>query len=187
MKTCTVSGCEKELCAKGLCDMHYRRLKKYNCIDKQKRQAVNRKIWLSDTEQEICKDYLSFKLSIDEIKNKYNTGVRQLYQILDKNNILRKGNRIPGKDGTITPEGYRKITRNGEYILEHRYVMQQKLGRKLFSTENVHHKNGVKDDNRLENLELWSTMQPTGKRIEDLIKYAKEILNLYGDKDGSME
>ncbi len=65
------------------------------------------------------------------------------------------------------------------HVLEHRWVMQEKLGRPLLKHENVHHINGVRTDNRLENLELWSTSQPSGQRVEDKIRWAREFLALY--------
>lgn len=87
----------------------------------------------------------------------------------------------------ITAGGYVRLyvgrdhpgaTKTG-HIFEHRKVMQEILGRPLVEDENVHHVNGVRDDNRPENLELWSSSQPKGQLVADKIRWAREFLSLY--------
>ena len=58
-------------------------------------------------------------------------------------------------------------------------VMEQELGRPLLPQETVHHRNGQKADNRLANLELWTSSHPPGQRVTDLVEWAVELLRLY--------
>lgn len=89
----------------------------------------------------------------------------------------------------INKDGYMYIRKNGHpnsqkngTIYEHVFVMSEYLGRPLYDHENVHHKNGIRNDNRIENLELWNKQQPYGQRVTDKIKFYKEFIEQYGGK-----
>jgi hypothetical protein len=86
---------------------------------------------------------------------------------VDNRGYIRRSRRLP--DG------------RQEKQAQHRYVMEGVLGRQLLPGENVHHINGVRTDNRPENLELWVTHQPNGQRPEDLVAWAREIMERYDD------
>lgn len=64
-------------------------------------------------------------------------------------------------------------------MLEHRLVMARALGRTLHPDETVHHRNGVRTDNRIENLELWPTAHPKGQHVDDKIAFAVMLLRRY--------
>lgn len=181
-KKCKVEGCTKETyIRKGLCAMHYYRFSRHGEVGpaSEYTKYVSDKCIL-----EGCKRIRKKKPN----KKGYDSKYCQLHA----DRIFRTGEPGPvdyvinrGK-GHINKGGYKvvfkpidKTSRKNGYILEHRYVMSQYLDRPLLPNENVHHKNGNTLDNRIENLELWVTVQPCGQRVEDVVKYAEEILKQY--------
>ena len=100
--------------------------------------------------------------------------------------------RKPGQPGSIryTKAGYIEVrfpehpnAHSGGYLFEHVFIMSQRLDRALYPDERVHHKNGIKDDNRDGNLELWTISHPAGSRAKDALTWAHEIIKRYGVED----
>lgn len=197
---CTVEGCERTMKARGFCVNHYQRwyvLQQPNCtIDGCERRARSRtwcelhyQRWLNHGDPLAMLPHggwnharqPTLQCTVPRCSRPHSCrGFCEKhyhrFQIHGDPNVMLIGER---GTGWVNANGYRSFMINGRRHVEHRYVMEQHLGRPLRRGENVHHLNGVKDDNRIENLELWSKTQPCGQRVPDKVAWAIELLELY--------
>lgn len=172
LRHCLVDGCPRRPVAKDLCGTHYRRVRKGQPIGDNFVRGSGFKRGVDTCTVEGC-EKLTFAAR---------TGYCSMHheRWVDKGDIgpaapLR---RPPGtwSDWRINNWGYvvRRQHGSGKWEMQHRTVMEESLGRVLTPRENVHHINGRRADNRLENLELWVKPQPGGQRVEDLVEWVVE-------------
>lgn len=179
--TCSIDGCERNVASRGWCHAHYQRWRRLGTV------AADRPL---RGEQAAC----TVRDCHRPVQARGLCGTH--YQRWRQHGDVQAEHNVGGVPRTAPPRTSRGWVSNGyryvpvgddeghlvdgaRYIAEHRLVMARLLGRPLEPHENVHHRNGHRSDNRPDNLELWTTLQPIGHRVSDRIEDAVRTLALY--------
>lgn len=190
-RTCSVDGCEGVYLAKGLCHLHYHRQR--NGTPPEGPAPRERSRCSVDSCDDFVQGLGMCKLHYQRHYRGHPIGGKEFvrkvcgvegcslrvhghglcsthYRQMKRGAPIGVGRAV----GHLNRDGYFMVTRGKRRDLEHRFVMEEMLGRPLMPFENVHHINGVRDDNRPENLELWAKPQPAGQRAIDLARWVAE-------------
>lgn len=169
---CAYPGCEEPYCAKGLCNTHYSaRTRNGDAIYPPRVELKKNQKCIVDG----CND---------RRKGKGFCGKHYQRNHIHGDPLICNRGEV-GK-GYINQQGYVVLRLHGHknsdingQIKEHRLVMSQILGRPIRDDETVHHRNGVKRDNRPENLEIWTGNHSNGARLQDVYQWAIDFIKTH--------
>ena len=188
--TCSVESCERALYCRGYCEMHYGRVRRLGHPGEAEARYIQNKgaVCSADGCTQAAKAAGLCQRHYDRLRRAPHLGFGPRRDPIGAASRNWKGGRQRHQGYVLLYVGpedplYEAANPNppapGRYMLEHRYVMARHLGRPLLNHEDVHHMNGQRDDNRIENLELWSRSHPRGQRVEDKLAWAREFIALY--------
>lgn len=174
-KECNQKECSDPTWARGMCSIHYRRHLRGADMDAPKRHSNKGEACTADS----CRKRAANKGLCTSHHYRRTMGMDINYPPIRRQARGEWGHWFINGSGYVLRQRKLKGQNKVERQLQHRVVMEERLGRPLLKHENVHHRNGIRHDNRLENLELWSTSQPSGQRVEEKLAWAREIVLLY--------
>lgn len=203
-RACSVDGCGRKHFGCGLCNLHYKRQWKIErastgpkCLVDGCQKAHDSRGYCVDHYMEKRRSGFFEDVPLCSVLNCSIPVAGRGYCHNHLRRVVTRGDPMPdvpfrvSGGGCVEKNGYRTISvleteadkrgRKSRQVLEHRHIMQQSLGRPLLPGETVHHIDGDRLNNMLENLELWRTSHPSGQRVEDHLRWARETLAVYGD------